>query len=156
MTWEVSPVSVPFSELDRGITYLKNIMVHCDGNVIFNSYSGILLWDSTLRIVFNRTDGQAILNTVTASSISLSGNEFAYLDLNETNNTVITMAKAAISTGTASNFITYNRVVMGIRNSASGRYFKVYLEATENYFPLLIFKTDKLTANDEIITPGLS
>ena len=48
-----------------------------------------------------------------AGSIVLSDNEFAYVDLNETNNAVVTVAKAAVTMGAASNFKTYNRLVLG-------------------------------------------
>jgi hypothetical protein len=114
--------------LDRGITYLKNIIVHCDGVITYDASLGKLVWTDTLRILFNRTDGQAIQNTVAAGNISPSDNEFVYLDLSETNNAVLTAAKAAVTTAAASNFLAYNRVVLGYRNAASDRFWPVYLQ----------------------------
>lgn len=129
--YKAEQLTPALSTLDRAISYLKNIMVHCDDAVTYAPSTGVLAWAGTLRIYFNRSDGQAILNTVAASNITLSDNEFAYLDLNEVNNTVLTMAKAAVSTGSASNFIAYNRIVLGLRNAASDKYFPVLLHATE-------------------------
>lgn len=131
MTFTDADLSVPFEELDRAITYLKNIIVHCDGDVTFDPDTGVLTWEGTLRILFNRADGYAIQNTVAAGNITLSANEFAYVDLNATNNTALSMAKAAVTTGAASNFKAYNRLVLGYRNTASGKFFSVYLQAGE-------------------------
>jgi hypothetical protein len=114
-TWEVTPIEAVLSTLDRGITYLKNIIVHCDGAITYSA--GTLTWAGTLRILFNRSDGKAIQNTVAASTLALSDNEFAYVDLNETDGTVLTMQKAAVTTNAASNFITYNRLVLAYRNT---------------------------------------
>lgn len=126
-TWKASSMNPSLSDLDRGITYLKNIIVHCDGAITYVAGTGVLTWAGTLRVLFNRTDGYAIENTVAASNITLANNEFAYLDLNETNGTVLTMQKAAVTTGAASNFITYNRIILGYRNTATGDLFAVYL-----------------------------
>ena len=60
-----------------------------------------------------------------AGSILLSDNEFAYVDLNETNNAAVTVAKAAVTTGAASNFKTYNRHVLGCRNTLSDNFYPV-------------------------------
>ena len=60
-----------------------------------------------------------------AGSIVLSDNEFAYVDLNETNNAAVTVAKAAVTTGAASNFKTYNRLVLGYRNTLSDNFYPV-------------------------------
>lgn len=60
-----------------------------------------------------------------AGSIVLSDNEFAYVDLNETNNAAVTVAKAAVTTGAASNFKTYNRLVLGYRNTLSENFYPV-------------------------------
>lgn len=127
--WKPEYVNPPLSDLDRAISYLKNAIIHCDGAVTYNALTGVLAWASTLRILFNRADGQAILNTVNAGNITLNDNEFAYVDLNETNNTVLSVSKAAVSTGSASNFILYNRLILGYRNTASDGYFPVYLHA---------------------------
>jgi len=41
-TWSTSSMAPPFSDLDRGITYLKNIIIHTDGAITFNSGTGQL------------------------------------------------------------------------------------------------------------------
>ncbi|MDH4319958.1 MAG: DUF1349 domain-containing protein [Desulfobulbaceae bacterium] len=124
--WKPADVEAFLSTLDQAITYGKNVIVHCDGLVTYNK-TGKLAWASTLRITFNRADGKAVQNTVAAGSITLADGEFAYLDLNETDATALTMAKAAVTTGAASNFIAYNRLVLGYRNAASDEFFPVNL-----------------------------
>ncbi len=119
---------VPAS-LDQAITYLKNVIIHCDGVITYNPLTGVLSWSSTLRILFNRSDGKAIQNTVAAGSVTLSDNQFAYVDLNETDGTALTVSAVTVTTDAASNFIAYNRLVLGYRNTASDLYFPAYLRA---------------------------
>jgi hypothetical protein len=115
------------SSLDAALTYLKNVIVHCDGAITWNSGTGVLAWGDVLRILFNRADGQAIQNIVSAGSITLADNEFAYVDLSETNNAVVSVAKAAVTTGAESNFKAVNRIVLAYRNTASDALFPVHL-----------------------------
>jgi hypothetical protein len=89
--------------------------------------TGVLAWSGTLRIHFNRTDGFAILNTVAAGSVTLADNEFAYADLNETDGAAITVSKAAITTGAASNYKAFNRVILAYRNATSDEMYPVEL-----------------------------
>ena len=117
--------------LDRGITYLKNVIVHCDGVVSWKKASNLLVWSGTLRILFNRDDGLAIQNTVVAATVSLADNQFAYVDLSETNNAVLTVTAASVTTGAASNFLAFNRLVLGYRNTTSDEYFPVALRLTD-------------------------
>lgn len=115
------------SSLDQAITYLKNVIVHCDGAITWTPATGTLAWDNVLRILFVRSDGQTVQNTIATSSIVVNDNEFAYVDLNETNNTALTAAKAAVTTGAASNFKAYNRLVLGYRNMLSDNFYPVNL-----------------------------
>jgi hypothetical protein len=117
------------AELDRGLSYLKNIIVHCDGVVSYNPTTGVLIWSGTIRILFNRADGKAIQNTMAAGYVTLTDGQFAYVDLNETDGTAISVGVATVTTNAASNFISYNRLVLGYRNTASDLYFPVYLQA---------------------------
>jgi hypothetical protein len=128
--YKPSSMNPALAGLDRGITYQKNVVVHCDGVITYDKGTGALAWSDVLRFHFNRADGQAILNTVAAGNITLADGEFAYVDLSETNNAVLTVAKAAISTGAASNFIAFNRLVLGYRNAASDEFYAVYLRRT--------------------------
>ena len=127
--WTPGSVNPTYAGLDRGITYLKNIILHCDGVVTYNPLTGVLTWSSILRILFNRADGQAIQNTVAAGNVTLTDNQFAYADLSETNDAVLTVSAATVTTTAASNFLAYNRIVLGYRNTASDLYFPVYLRA---------------------------
>lgn len=116
------------STLDRALSYQKSLIVHCDGNVSYSILTGVLTWDDTIRIVFTNSNGDAVQNTIAAGSITLSDGQMCYVDLNETNDTVLTMQKASITTGAASNTIAYNRLVLGYRNTASDRLFSSYLD----------------------------
>jgi hypothetical protein len=111
------------ASLDKSITYLRNLIIHSDGAITYTAGTGVLDWAGTLRIIFNTEAGDAVENTVATANITLADNEFAYVDLNETDGTVLTMQKAAVTTASASNFVTFNRVVMGYRNTTSNEYF---------------------------------
>jgi hypothetical protein len=115
------------SSLDQALTYQKVILIHCDGALDYVKATGVLSWSGTLRIHFIRSDGQAIQNTVNAGSVTLADNEFAYVDLSETNNTVVTVQKAAITTGAAANFKAYNRIMLAYRNASSDELYPVEL-----------------------------
>lgn len=109
------------ADLDKAITYHKGAFIGCDGNLSW--VAGTLTWTNKLHIYFTRTDGQAIHNEVAAGNISLADGEFAYIDLSETNNQVVTIQKAAIGTGAASNFKAYNRLLLGYRNTADDNFY---------------------------------
>lgn len=72
---------------------------------------------------FNSAAGLAIHNTIATASIALGLGQFAYVNLSETNDQVLSMTKATIGTGAASNFITYNRLLMGYRNAVDGNFY---------------------------------
>src|SRR4030065_155218 len=100
-------INSPASSFARAITYLKNLIVHCDAAIDYHPLSGILYWSGALRIIFNRSDGQACTNYADPGNIQLPDNEFAYVDLSETNGAEITVQKAAVTGGAASNFIAF-------------------------------------------------
>ncbi|HQM30624.1 MAG TPA: hypothetical protein PLR20_14850 [Syntrophales bacterium] len=111
------------ASLDLAITYAKNVIVHCDGAIAWTGAT--LSWASTLRFLFTDSAGLAKANSAATGSIALGDNQFAYVDLSETNNAVVTVQAATITTGGASNFKTYNRMVLGYRNSASDAFYPV-------------------------------
>lgn len=119
--YQASAFNSRMNELDKAITYHKGAFIGCDGTLSWSA--GTLTWSGTIHIYFNRADGQAIHNSVAAGSIALSDGEFAYIDLSETNNQVVTVQKAAISTGAASNFKAYNRLLLGYRNAADDAFY---------------------------------
>lgn len=125
--FNASEVNPALASLDQAITKLKNMIVHCDGSIEYHPLSGILYWTGVLRFIFNATDGKACANVVTAHMIQLLDNEFAYVDLSETNGAEIIVQKAAIAAGSASNFIAFNRVVLGYRNAVSNDFYPVAL-----------------------------
>lgn len=136
-------LNAPLASLDRAVTYLKNMIVSCDGAITWES--GTLTWSGTIRIHFNTAAGLAVQNTITASNVALSDNEFAYVDLSETNDSALTVSKAAITTAAASNFIAYNRLVLGYRNTTSDQFYPVALPF--GISSAIIYKTIYIPAN---------
>ena len=120
-----SSMEAPLSDLDRAISYTKNVIVHCDGVINYSSASGQLTWSGTLRILFVRADGQLIQNTVAAGGVTLSDNQMAYVDLSETNDAAVTVYTASLTTAAASTTKAYNRLVLGYRNTASDKLYPV-------------------------------
>jgi hypothetical protein len=120
-------MNAPFSTLDRAISYLKNLIVHCDGNIVYHPADGRLSWDAPLRFIFNRADGQACANVVNPGSIVLEDNKFAFVDLSEVNGDTIVVQEGLVTAGSASNFIAFNRVVLGYRNTVSNDFYPVAL-----------------------------
>jgi hypothetical protein len=113
-------------DLDKAITYgTKRPIVHTDGDITWSG--GTLTWAGTIRILFNTAAGNVVQNTIAASNIALSDNEFCYVTLSETNNAVLTMSKAAITTDAASNFLTLSILVMGYRNTTNDEFYSVWL-----------------------------
>jgi hypothetical protein len=119
--FRASDMNAPLITVDRALTYFKGAFVGCDG--VLSWSAGTLTWSDTIHIYFNRADGDACHNTIAAGSIALSDSEFAYVDLSETNDAAVTVAKAAFSPDNASNFITYNRLLLGYRNAADDGFY---------------------------------
>lgn len=119
--FRASDMNAPLITIDRALTYFKGTFIGCDGVVSWSA--GTLTWSDTIHIYFNRADGDACHNTIAAGSIALSDSEFAYVDLSETNDAAVTVAKAALSPDNASNFITYNRLLLGYRNAADDGFY---------------------------------
>ena len=127
-----SSMEAPLSDLDRAISYTKNVIVHCDGVINYSSASGQLTWSGTLRILFVRADGQLIQNTVAAGGVTLSDNQMAYVDLSETNDAAVTVYAASLTTAAASTTKAYNRLVLGYRNTASDAFYPVNVRLPVN------------------------
>lgn len=127
-----SSMEAPLSDLDRAISYMKNVIVHSDGVINYSSASGQLTWSGTLRILFVRADGQLIQNTVAAGGVTLSDNQMAYVDLSETNDAAVTVYTTSLTTAAASTTKAYNRLVLGYRNAASDAFYPVNVRLPVN------------------------
>lgn len=124
--FKAADMNAPLSGLDRGITYLKNIIAAYEGAL---SYSGgTLTWSDTIHIYFNTAAGLAVHNSIAAGSIALTDGQFAYVTLSETNNAALTVSAASISTGSASNYLAYNVLVLAYRDTESDNLFIVNLK----------------------------
>ena len=127
-----SSMEAPLSDLDRAVSYAKNVIVHSDGVINYSSASGALTWSGALRILFVRADGQLIQNTVAAGGVTLSDNQMAYVDLSETNDAAVTVYAASLTTAAASTTKAYNRLVLGYRNTASDAFYPVNVRLPVN------------------------
>ena len=127
-----SSMEPPLSDLDRAISYTKNVIVHCDGVINYSASSGQLTWSGALRILFVRADGQLIQNTVATGGVTLSDNQMAYVDLSETNDAAVTVSAASLTTAAASTTKAYNRLVLGYRNTASDAFYPVNIRLPVN------------------------
>ncbi len=125
--WLTTDVNPAFADLDKAITYLKNVIVSCAGVITYNKSTGVLTWSGTITIQFNDQNGLAKVNTIAANNITVADNQFAYVDLSETNNAAVTMAVATITGGSASNFLANLRLVLGYRNTTSDEFYSSVL-----------------------------
>ena len=125
-------MEAPLSELDRAISYTKNVIVHSDGDIRYLPDSGELTWSGALRILFIRADGQLIQNTVAAGGVTFTGNQMAYVDLSETNDAAVTVNVAGLATAATSATKPYNRLVLGYRNSAGDAFYPVGIRLPVN------------------------
>lgn len=121
----VASMSPPIEKLDQAATYLKNIIVTCDGAITYAT--GTLTWADDIHIYFNDTDGLAKHNSIAAGSQALTDNQFVYVSLDETDDTVLTVDVDSITTDAASNFIAYHCLVLGYRNAADDLFYPVAL-----------------------------
>lgn len=119
--YTVTDMTAPLTTLDRAITYLKNIIVSCDGVISYVKATGVLTWSSTIRIKFYTAAGVWVENTVAAGSVTLTDGQAAYVTLNETTGTALTVSAGS------SGFLAYNVLVLAYRNTSSDNIYPVYL-----------------------------
>lgn len=125
--FRAAEMTPPISDLDKVCTYNRPCIVHCDGDITWNSTTGALAWSGTLRILFNDEDGDVVQNTVATGSVTLTDGQMAYVVLNETNGTALTVTAATVTAAAASGFLAYNRLVLAYRNTASDECFPIAL-----------------------------
>jgi len=128
--FDADALNPALASLDKAITYKHNFLFHCDGNITWSG--GTLTWSDKMRIIFISAAGLAIANEIAAGNIALSDNEYAYIDLNETNNSVLTVSKTTITTGSAAGYVGVGRVVLGYRNTASDNFYPAAIRS--NWF----------------------
>jgi hypothetical protein len=103
------------STIDRGISYFKNTIVSCDGEIQYSLDSHKMIWTDQIDIFFNRSLGQATRNIMAAGSIELFEDSFCYIDLSETDDDTITPSVAFFSLGAASTIMGYSRLILSWR-----------------------------------------
>jgi len=118
--------ATPFSTLDRAITYLKNVMVGGGGVITHNKATGVLSWSATIRIKFYTAAGAWVENTIAAGNVTLADGQAAYVTLNETDATVLTVSAGS------SGFLAYNVLVLAYRETTSDNIYSVYFHPQLN------------------------
>jgi hypothetical protein len=126
--WKVANMNNPLSELDIGITYNHNVIVSSAAPITYDKSTGTLAWTGTIYVYFNDSSGEAKYNWIGASSVVVADNEFVYIDLSETDGQETSVATASITTGSASNFIAYNRFILAYRDTTSDDLYQVGLK----------------------------
>lgn len=117
----------PLSELDEALTLTRNLSISTGGSVDWDDATGTLSWDAAMTIHFVRPDGNMGINTIAVGSIALAADEMAYVDLDTVGTTSLTVSKAAYVDGSASPFVSAERVVLGFRHSTDNIFIPVYL-----------------------------
>jgi hypothetical protein len=125
-------MNVPLAELDKAITKLKNIMIGGGGIITYVKATGVLTWSATINIHFTSDAGLTVKNTISASNVTLTDDQFAYVDLSETTGTAVTVTVASIPAGgAASTMKGYNRLILAWRD-ANDNLYPVYLHPQYN------------------------
>jgi hypothetical protein len=136
--WSATPFTAtafnaPLTTLDRIATYNRPKIITCDGFIYWDSAAGILYWTDDIHIYFTDSAGVARHNWIDHSEggegnafITLTSNKFCYVDLNESDQAVTALA-ATVSTGSASNFLSYDTAVLGYRNTVDNQFYPVAL-----------------------------
>jgi hypothetical protein len=126
--WSADAMNAPITLLDKYAALHHNVVFSCDGEITYASATGTLAWDAPMRVLFNNSSGQAVINSVAAGSQVVADNQILYMDLNETDGTTIVQGVATITPASASNFLTYNRLVLGYRNTVSDKFYPVAIK----------------------------
>ena len=100
-------------------------------------------WSGIIYIYFINHLGRTIQNTISVGSVVIGDNEFAYVDLNNSNGTSVSVLKSTVSLDMDSNYMATNRLVLAYRNASSDNLYLVNLKtkminfgtiATKNYW----------------------
>jgi hypothetical protein len=126
--FEAASMNPALAALDKAITYLKNPMVGCEGVLSWDPDTGTLSWSAQLTIVFNRDNGDACHNHVAAGNVVLAAGQFAYVTLSETDNAAVAVSTGTVTTGSPSNFIADNILVLAYRSPTSGKLHFIWLD----------------------------
>jgi hypothetical protein len=131
--FKASSMNPALASLDKAITKLKNISIGGGGTVTYVKATGVLSWSATINIRFTSDAGLTVLNTIAAGNVTLTDDQFAYVDLSETTGTALTVTAASFPAGgAASTFMAYNRLILAYRDTTSDNIYSVYLHPQFN------------------------
>ena len=144
-------MNAPLLALDKAIGYLHNKVVYCEGFFNYDIATGQLSWTGAIKINFIASGGNNITNTIAAGSITLADNEYAYVTIVETENSALTVSKAALPTNAASTTKNVDRVVLGYRSATGDKFYPVNLRQPffEPNYRNNISATTNPTINDD-------
>ena len=128
-SFSAADMNAPLYELDAEIAYFRNLIIHTAGTIDWNSSTGTLTWSADIDLIFTKSDGAVIKNTISASSQVIADNQILFVDLVETQAEVITVDVEDITFSVASNICPSGRVVLAYKNATSNELFFVKLNA---------------------------
>lgn len=117
-------MNVPISDLDRALSYTKNVLIWCEGSFSYTkAASGELSWDDDIKIGFLDEYGDGIINKIAPSSVTLASNQLIFVDLVDTNGVYIEMEVASIPSGETQTFGDYDRCVLALKADNDELYY---------------------------------
>ena len=88
----------PLQSLDDAISLNTRAFLINNGGYTWDSTAGVLAWSTVLEVIFPKpSDGKMISNSVTATSMTISGRSVAYISLS-TSSAIVTATFATYST----------------------------------------------------------
>ena len=130
--FDADTMNAPLAALDKAIGYHHNVIVHTDGDISYVASTGVLAWTGIIRIVFIASDGKAIENTIAIGNDTISDGEYIYVDLIETDGSVLTTATAVLTTDVTATHSGVARLVLGYRNATNKKFYSNYIQQ-ENF-----------------------
>jgi hypothetical protein len=121
-TFTKTSMDIPLSLLDQAITYHKAAIMQMDGYITYTLGTTTLAWAGEIRIHFAKGDGSPAYNIISAGNVSIPAGSFAYVLLNETNGTDLTVHTSPLTTNPIP-FVPYNAVVIGHVASDTNNFF---------------------------------
>ena len=119
--FRASEMVAPLAQLDGAITLNRSCIVTCDGVISYNNSTGVLAWSSPINIYFVNDDGVTILNSVATGNNTVNAGSFISVTLNPINASAITITDSALNPNSASNFLSKYILLLGHRNTSTGK-----------------------------------
>lgn len=128
--FRASEMNAPLGEFDTRFGKSLNRVVNCLGTISFAASTGVLTWTGDIAIYFTNDAGSTVRNDILSSTKTLTAGQAAYVTLNETTGTNITVSVATLS---SLDLTVTNRVILGYREATGGTFYPVALKTTAEF-----------------------